>query len=216
MGSNLANVKHNIFLTYCHEVVGVAMRWLVKQHFPMSAIGEAQNFQETLSDLPKKNYDLVVLDAEIADNTHLLGAVRHIKSISPLTRILIFSELDEAVYGPKYLAFGTNGFLAKNADIDDIVLAIETALRGEVFLGVGDEEVQPVSPQHQIMEKKAHRLSSRECQIADLLVKGTSLSQIGKLTNLKETTISTYKKRIFQKVGVKTMSDLIAVWEIYK
>lgn len=201
MGSNLANVKHNIFLTYCHEVVGVAMKWLVKEHFPMSAIGEAKNFQETLSDLPKKNYDLVVLDAEISDNAHLLGAVQRIKSVSPLTRILIFSELDEAVYGPKYLAFGTNGFLAKNADVDDIVLAIETALRGEVFHG-GNEV--------------AHRLSPRERQIADLLVKGTSLSQIAQLTNLKETTVSTYKKRIFGKVGVKTLSDLIAAWEIYR
>ncbi|MEC3881687.1 response regulator transcription factor [Parapedobacter sp. 10938] len=188
-------------MTYCHEVVGVAMKWLVKQHFPMSAIGEAKNFQETLSDLPKKNYDLVVLDAEIGDNAHLLGAVQRIKSLSPLTRILIFSELDEAVYGPKYLAFGTNGFLAKNADVDDIVLAIETALRGDVFHG-GD--------------KVDHRLSSREYQIADLLVKGTSLSQIGKSINLKETTISTYKKRIFEKLGVKTLSDLISVWEIYQ
>jgi len=215
MGSNLANVKHNIFLTYCHEVVGVAMKWLVKQHFPMSAIGEAKNFQETFSDLPKKNYDLVVLDAEIGDNTHLLGAVQRIKSLSPLTRILIFSELDETVYGPKYLAFGTNGFLAKNADVDDIVLAIETALRGEIFHGESDE-VRRVSTGQIATSKKTLRLSSREHEIADLLVRGNSLSQIGKLTNLKETTISTYKKRIFAKVGVKTLSDLIAVWEIYR
>lgn len=215
MGSNLARVEHNIFLTYCHEVVGVAMKWLVKQHFPLSAIGEAQNFQKTLTDLPKKNYDLVVLDAEIADSTHLLGAVEHIRSISPLTRILIFSELDEAVYGPKYLAFGTNGFLAKNAGIDDIVLAIETALRGDVFLGENGER-ELVSGQKTIAPGIAHGLSSRERQIADLLVRGTSLSRIGKLTNLKETTISTYKKRIFKKVGVKTLSDLIAVWGIYQ
>src|SRR5690606_9423619 len=159
MGTNLANVKHNIFLTYCHEVVGVAMKWLVKQHFPMSSIGEAKNFQETLSGLPKKDYDLVVLDAEIGDNAHLLGAVERIKSVSPLTRILIFSELDETVYGPKYLAFGTNGFLAKNAGIDDIVLAIETALRGEVFLGEPDNKLTP--EQHQNVSKIIHRLSSR-------------------------------------------------------
>lgn len=214
MGSNLARVEHNIFLTYCHEVVGVAMKWLVKQHFPLSAIGEAQNFQKTLTDLPKKNYDLVVLDAEIADSTHLLGAVEHIRSVSPLTRILIFSELDEAVYGPKYLAFGTNGFLAKNADTDDIVLAIETALRGDVFLRENNESEPSAQPT--TAPGITHGLSSRERQIADLLVRGTSLSQIGKLTNLKETTISTYKKRIFNKVGVKTLSDLIAVWGIYQ
>src|SRR5690606_26560477 len=164
----------------------VAMKWLVKQHFPMSAIGEAKNFQETLSDLPKKNYDLVVLDAEIADNAHLLGAVQRIKSLSPLTRILIFSELDEAVYGPKYVAFGTNGFLAKNADVDDIVLAIETALRGDVFQSRSDELPSALS-QNTASSKKSNRLSAREYQIADLLVKGISLSQIGRLTNLKET-----------------------------
>ena len=178
----------------------------------MSAIGEAKNFQETLSDLPKKEYDLVVLDAEIADNTHLLGAVQRIKSVSPLTRILIFSELDEAVYGPKYLAFGTNGFLAKNAGIDDIVLAIETALRGEVFRG----ENEKVPSKQLASERKEHQLSTREYQIADLLVKGMSLSEIARSTNLKETTVSTYKKRIFAKVGVRTICDLIAVWEIYR
>lgn len=215
MGSNLANVKHNIFLTYCHEVVGVAMKWLVKQHFPMSAIAEAKNFQETLSDLPKKNYDLVVLDAEIGDNTHLMGAVKRIKSVSPLTRILIFSELDEAVYGPKYLAFGTNGFLAKNADVDDIVLAIETALRGEIFHSDAEQTLS-VSTPYTHGPVTAGGLSTREHQIADLLVKGTSLSRISQLTNLKETTISTYKKRVFKKMGVKTLSDLIAVWEIYR
>src|SRR5690606_9827779 len=115
-------MKHNIFLTYCHEIVGVAMKWLVQQHFPMSAIGEAQNFQKTINDLPKKKYDLVVLDAEIGDSAHVLGIVEHIRFISPQTRILIFSELDEAIYGPKYLAFGTNGFLAKQADLGSIVL----------------------------------------------------------------------------------------------
>jgi len=180
----------------------------------MSSIGEAKNFQETLSDLPKKDYDLVVLDAEIADSTHLLGAVERIKTLSPLTRILIFSELDETVYGPKYLAFGTNGFLAKNAGIDDIVLAIETALRGEVFHG--EVETTTVATHHSTTPRATHRLSLRERQIADLLVRGTSLSQISKLTSLKETTISTYKRRIFEKVGVKTLSDLISVWEIYQ
>jgi len=202
MGS-LAQAKHHIFLTYCHEIVGIAMKWLVQQHFPSSAIGEAQNFQKTLSDLPKKEYDLVVLDAEIADSAHLLGAVEHIKSISPKTRILIFSELDEAIYGPKYVAFGTNGYLTKKADLDSIVLAIKTALDGETFLGTPKSSL-------------SGRLSNREAQIADLLIQGVALTEISKRMNLKETTISTYKKRIFKKAGVKTLSDLIAVWKIYQ
>ena len=215
MGSNIANVKHHIFLTYCHEIVGIAMKWLVQQHFPTSAIGEAQNFKKALSDLPKKDYDLVVLDAEIGDSAHVLGTVEHIKSISPQTRILIFSELDETIYGPKYLAFGTNGFLAKNADINSIVLAIETALNGEIFQG----EIKHSSSlfkQKPVKPNAFDQLSRREAQIADLLIKGVSLTDIGREANLKETTVSTYKKRIFKKVGVKTLSDLIAVWEIYR
>ena len=189
------------------------MKWLVQQHFPTSAIGEAQNFQKTLNDLPKKDYDLVVLDAEIGDSAHVLGTVEHIKSISPQTRILIFSELDEAIYGPKYLAFGTNGFLAKNADLNHIVLAIETALNGDVFQGEF-EYPKPIQKHNPLKTNAFSQLSVREAQIADLLIRGVSLTEIGKEANLKETTVSTYKKRIFRKVGVKTLSDLIAVWKI--
>lgn len=208
-------MKHNIFLTYSHEIVGVAMKWLVQQHFPLSAIGEAQNFQAALNDLPKKKYDLVVLDAEIGDSTHVLGTVKHIKSISPQTRILIFSELDEAVYGPKYLAFGTNGFLPKKADIANIVLAIKTALRGGLFLGRQQDEVRSV--ENDMTSNNPFRLlSNREAQIVESLVRGESLTEISRAMNLRETTISTYKKRVFEKIGVKTLCDLIAIWKIYR
>ncbi len=209
-------MKHNIFLTYSHEIVGVAMKWLVQQHFPLSAIGEAQNFQAALNDLPKKKYDLVVLDAEIGDSTHVLGTVKHIKSISPQTRILIFSELDEAVYGPKYLAFGTNGFLPKKADIANIVLAIKTALRGDVFLGKRKDKSLPSADYQKNIDNPFYALSKRESQIAELLVTGESLTEIGGKMNLKDTTVSTYKKRIYKKTGAKTISDLIAIWKIFR
>lgn len=208
-------MKQNIFLTYCHEIVGIAMKWLVQRHFPLLAISEARNFQAALNDLPKKQYDLVVLDAEIEDNTSVLGTVKHIKSISPSTRILIFSERDEAVYGPKYLAFGTNGFLAKKADISSIILAIKTALSGDVFQ---EKQQEGLSLAESIAgtNHPFEALSTREAQIVESLVKGASLTEIGRKMNLKETTVSTYKKRIFEKVGIKTLSDLITIWKIYQ
>ena len=205
---------HNIFLTYCHEIVGVAMKWLVQQHFPLSVIGEAQNFQAALNILPKEHYDLVVLDAEIEDGARVLGTMKHIKSISPDTRILIFSELDEAIYGPKYLAFGANGFLGKKADINSIIQAIKTALSGGVFLGKQADYL--ALTEHANSKIPFDTLSKRESQIAKLLVKGVSLTEISRKMNLKETTISTYKKRIFEKTGVNTLSDLIAIWQIYQ
>jgi len=208
-------MEHNIFLTYCHEIVGIAMKWLVQQHFPLSAIGEAQNFQTALNDLPKKHYDLVVLDAEIGDSTLVLGTVKHIKSISPKTRILIFSELDEAVYGPKYLAFGTNGFLAKKADIGSIIFAIQTVLSGDVFFG-NQRDILSGSSDEVPKNDPLSMLSTRETQIVERLVQGVSLTEIGRKMNLKETTVSTYKKRIFEKAGVRTLSDLIAIWKIYR
>lgn len=214
MGNHLANTKHNIFLTYCHEIVGVAMKWLVQEYFPSSAISEAQSFQKALSDLPNRPYDLVVLDAEIGDGAHVMGAVEHIKAISPKTRILIFSELDETVYGPKYLAFGTNGYLAKKADINRIVLAIGTALDGGVFDGSRESE-RSISQKEDFKQNPFERLSRREAQIAQILIQGWSLTDISKLTGLKETTISTYKKRIFRKIGVPTLSDLIALSRVY-
>lgn len=208
-------MKHNILLTYCHEIVGVAMKWLVQQHFPLSAIGEAQNFQTALDDLPKRQYDLVVLDTEIGDSAHVLGTVRHIKTISPKTSILVLSELDEVVYGPKYLASGINGFLAKKADITSIILAIKTALKGDVFLGT-QKDILTLTEDQVYTDNPFYAMSKRESQIVESLITGASLTEIGRKMNLKETTVSTYKKRIFEKAGVKTLSDLIAIWKIYR
>lgn len=207
-------MTHHIFLTYCHEIVGVAMKWLVQQHFPSSAIEEAQNFQSALNDLLNKHYDLVVLDADIADSVHVLSTVKRIKYISPKTNILIFSELDEAVFGPTYLSFGINGFLTKKADLQSIIRAIQTALSGGIFWG-NQHNAQP--GEHILpFANPLDTLSARETQIVERLVKGHSLTDIGRKMNLRETTISTYKKRIFEKAGVKTLSDLIKIWKIYR
>lgn len=111
------------------------MRWLVQQHFPQSAIGEAQSFQKILADLPKRAYDLVVLDAEIGGAIQVLSTAERIKRVSPKTRILVFSDLDELIYGPKYLAFGINGYIGKKAELSSIVLAIKTVLGGGIFRG---------------------------------------------------------------------------------
>ena len=207
-------MEHKIFLTYCHEIVGIAMKWLVQKHFPFSAISEAQNFQTALNALPTKHYDLVVLDTEIGGSTNVLGIVQHIKAISPETRILIFSELDEVIYGPKYLAFGTNGYLDKKADIGSIILAIKTVLRGEIFLSRQQEKFSGEKNEIRT-DSPFDKLSNREAQIVEALVEGVTLIEIGRKMNLKETTVSTYKKRIFDKIGVKNLSDLIAIRQIY-
>ncbi len=215
MDISLADTKHNIFLTYSHEIVGVAMKWLVQQHFPKSTIGEAQDFQKTLTDLPKKEYDLVVLDAEMGDSAHMLGTVEHIKTLCPKTRILVFSEMDESIYASKYVAFGTSGYIAKKAAIDNILSAIKVVLKGGIFDGKSNTmELQ--QPDEAAVANPFNELSKREAQIADLLIKGNSLTEIGKEMNLKETTISTYKKRIFKKINVKTLSDLINLKVLYQ
>ncbi|MFC7523415.1 LuxR C-terminal-related transcriptional regulator [Parapedobacter sp. GCM10030251] len=208
-------MKHNIFLTYCHEIVGIAMKWIVQQHFPLSAISEARNFQSAFDDLPKKQYDLVVLDAEIEDSANVVSLVKYIKSISPKTRILIFSELDETIYGPKYLAFGTNGFLVKKSNIESIILAMKTALRGDIFFG-NQQNVPLFVDDESDKNGPFDILSKRETEIIERLVRGVPLTEISKQMNLKETTISTYKKRIFEKTGARTLSDLIALWKIYR
>src|SRR5690606_23433087 len=115
---------------------------------------------------------------------------------------------------PKYLAFGANGFLGKKADVNSIILAIKTALSGEVFLGRQSEEKRTLT--NRVAQPPFDKLSKRESQIAQSLVKGQSLTEISKAMNLKETTVSTYKKRILEKTGVKTLSDLIAIWQIYQ
>lgn len=203
-----------ILLADDHFVVRFGIELLIKENYPSFEIFHAENFaaiQEVLSSHP---IDLIVLDATFPEGNSL-SFIPQIKNISPLSKILIYSALDENIYGPNFLNIGVQGFLSKLAPEKEIKIAIETMLYRGQYLSAHLKDTlaqayitkQPINP--------FEKLTSREFEVMLLMVQGMGNLEICNQLSVQPTTVTTFKNRMFKKLNIKNLSELIDLHRSY-
>ena len=140
-----------------------------------------------------------------------LKMIETIRAYQRNVYILVFSSYDEQMYALPYLQAGADGYLSKEAPEEEFEAALEKAENQRKylspslqentisnFLTTGKKSVDPITS-----------LSKREMDVANLLVKGYGTAEIGNMLNLQLSTVSTFKSRIFNKLEVKNVVELI-------
>nr|WP_280695329.1 response regulator transcription factor [Chryseobacterium sp. H1D6B] len=135
--------------------------------------------------------------------------ITDLKMIQNDLKILIFSghEKDIAI---QYIREGAEGYLSKQSSEEEIKTAVKTILeKGSYY---------PADLVSFFIEKfqennTAEKLSSREYEIFQLLADGQGNLEIANALNLQMSTISTYKKRVFEKLNIKNIAELIKVYK---
>ena len=198
-----------------HSIVRTGIKNTLKEHLTQTAaIIAVERFSQAIDELMNRPFNLVILDINVPGGD-APGMIQKLKQIRPEVRILVFSGYDEQFYAIPYLQAGANGYISKNVSDEEFVKAVKTVLKGDTYLS---EEVQ-----QQALTKMLHSkgnkydgspidfLSAREVEVYHLLIRGHSTAEIGELTKLHASTISTYKRRIFDKTGVDNVVDLINI-----
>lgn len=206
----------NILVVDDQEVVRFGTTLILQKTIENAQVSEAKSFDDTLVMLASKQFDLVILDIDMpGGNNHQMLDVIRLRH--PEIKILIFSSYDEQIFGWRYLEAGADGFLSKKMGIEEIKNAVKSLLRDEKYLS-------PVLKQtllNNISNKKSNtanpldRLSNRESNIMQLLIKGTSVAEIAQQLSLQISTVSTYKKRICEKLQVSNIVEMIEKVQLY-
>ncbi|WP_281633134.1 response regulator transcription factor [Flavobacterium luteolum] len=195
-------------------IVRKGMASLLRKKYEYSEVDEASTFLEIINLIKIKKIDLLVLDIDFPDGTSL-NLIPTIKNIQPDIKILIFSAFEEEIYAIRYLNAGANGYLNKLAAIEEMEEAIDSMLQKGKYLS---PEIQNKILDSYILKRPANPLdllSNREIEIAKLMVDGCGNSVISKNLNIKKTTVSTYKNRIFEKLEISNLSSLIGFFNLY-
>ena len=136
--------------------------------------------------------------------TQYTRMIPELKSIQGDVKILIFSAYDQDI-ALQYIYKGAEGYLSKQCNEEDIKNAVKTILQ------MGYYYPQELIP-HLINDSKdvndVAKLSSREYQIFELLAKGNGNLEISNILNIQVSNISTFKKRIFEKLKIKNIVQL--------
>lgn len=205
----------NILVVDDQEVVRYGTTLILQKSIEDAHVSEAGSFEETLKILSSKPFDLVILDIDMpGGNNHQMLDVIRLRH--PDIKILIFSSYDEQIFGWRYLEAGADGFLSKKMGIEEIKNATKSLLRDEKYLSPALKQTLL----NNITRKKntinpLDRLSNRESNIMQLLIKGLSVAEIAEKLSLQVSTVSTYKKRICEKLQVTNIVEMIEKVQLY-
>lgn len=200
-------MKGKILIADDHTVVRLGVKAILKSEYPDLIIDLVTDYDAAKKCVHSDIYSLAILDINMPGSTYT-NMIDEIKSVQPDIKILIFSGYDQDI-ALQYIRKGAEGYLNKQCSEEDIKHAIKTISNTGYYYPA---ELIPILLNNK--EKNSlNSLTAREFQIFKLLATGNGNLEISNILNIQITTISTFKKKIFQKLGVKNVVELSKIYE---
>ncbi|MCC5917361.1 MAG: response regulator transcription factor [Cryomorphaceae bacterium] len=176
-------------------------------------VHQAENLEDAVGICSEHPIRLVILDIKLPGGNHS-NMVREILGVNSKCKILVFTSYEEEAYAEAFLRAGALGFINKLSSEDDIAKAIETTLAGRLYISDNLKEKIKAKGKNKSVNPLS-TLSTREMEVARLLSVGKGNLEIKNEIGLQPSTISTYKMRIFRKLNVDNIADLIDTFRRY-
>ena len=201
-----------VLLADDHVVLRSGLRLLLTSQNEFEVIGEASSGTETLSLAEQLQPDLILLDLSMPALGGL-DALPTLRKLVPSTRILILTMHDDPQYLRQALKLGASGYVLKKAADAELLSAMRSVLRGEVYVHPSMTRIllEDMLPKSQSGDNKDSwsRLSEREQEVVKMVALGHTSAEIAEQLNLSAKTIETYRARGMEKLGLRTRAALV-------
>nr|WP_315030076.1 response regulator transcription factor [uncultured Chryseobacterium sp.] len=191
-----------------HSIVRQGMEIVISDIVPNAKIYHTSSLQRIIELVESKGIEMAVIDAHFPDGNSL-HIIPQIKNVNPDIKILIFTGLEEDSYALKFIKAGANGYLSKLSEEEEVREGLLSFIqKGEYFSDsvrkllvqfiYNPDLISPLSP-----------LTKRELEIAEMYAEGLGNLEISNKLNIKQNTVSTIKKNIFEKLKIENIVELI-------
>ena len=191
-----------------HEIFRRGLKQIVAEVPDMSVVGEAANAEEVLGLTRGRKCDVIVLDISMPGRSGL-EALRELKQSRPKLPVLVLSMHSEEEYAVRAMRANAAGYLTKRSAPKELIGAIRKVVGGGKYVSPSLAEKLASALASDISAAPHESLSDREYQVMRMIGEGMRLSEIAAALSLSEKTISTYRARIMEKMGMRKNSELI-------
>jgi len=202
-----------VILADDHAVVRAGLRAVLGAAPDIDVIGEASNGTEAVQLADTLDPDVVVMDLTM-DGMDGTAATREIVAKHLRARVLVLTMHAEEDYLIPVLEAGAAGYLMKNAADRELVDAVRTVARGDMFIRPSAAKIlaQGVTKKDPLNADRTRfeRLTDREQNVLRLTAQGYSAPEIGERLFISPKTVDTYKQRIGDKLGLTHRAEYIA------
>jgi two-component system invasion response regulator UvrY len=190
-----------------HEVVRDGVKRILDDHPDSTRFAEASTSLEALELVRQQEWDVAVIDLSLGDGSGL-ELLKDLKMIRPRLPVLILTMHSEEQYARRAFKAGAAGYITKDSSRVELYAAIVKVMDGGRY--VSDELAEKlITYLDKNRERSLHEtLSDREFQVMRLIASGKTVGEIAELISLSDKTISTYRARILEKMGMKTNAEL--------
>ncbi|MFN4893003.1 MAG: response regulator [Bacteroidota bacterium] len=195
-----------ILLADDHSMIRRGLKIFLQTTMGFPSVGEVSTCSELLLELNRNRYTHLILDIILKDGNSL-EVLPTLRRLFPDLRIMMFSMQPTEIYGPAIRQYQIHQYMHK------------TASEEEMLIGLGKFIKEDAQPSNQETKESGQNpfssLAPRELEILHYLLKGMGTKHIGETLNLRMSTISTVKNRIFEKTGAQNLKDLIELAALY-
>jgi DNA-binding NarL/FixJ family response regulator len=198
-----------VLITDDHPIIRRGLKDMLNDEFTGATIDEAESGTQLLEKVRQRQWDLVLLDLTLPDKNGL-DCLADIRRHQPRLPILVISVHAETQFALPALKAGASGYLTKDRAPEDLIQAIKKVLNGGRYISSELAEQLATHALGDIAPRLHTRLSVRELQVLRAIGSGKSVSETAASLFLSVKTVSTYRTRVLEKMGMKTNADLIA------
>lgn len=175
----------------------------------MEITGEGGTFDDAIEMIKLKKPDILLLDINLHEKNGM-DALPLIRKFSPGTRIIAVSMHSQPTYAKKMLQLGARGYVTKNSAKEEIFKAIETVLKGDVYIC---SEIKENLAMNFVSDEPAvpntNELSMREIEIIKLIKAGLTSKEISVQLFISTRTVEVHRHNILKKLNLKNTPSLI-------
>jgi DNA-binding NarL/FixJ family response regulator len=190
-----------------HALIRRGIRDTLSDAIDIRVVGEAGEYAELRSLMRQQRCDVLVLDINLPGRSGL-DVLHALKDEGASTRVLIVSMYPEDQYAIRALRAGAAGYVNKGGDPQELVQAVRTVAQGRKYVTPEIAQMLVESLTAPPSESAHERLSDRELQTLVMIASGKRLSDIAEELLLSPKTVSVYRARVLEKLGLANNAEL--------
>jgi two-component system invasion response regulator UvrY len=191
-----------------HAVFRRGLRETLAEAFSRVTFGEAKTALETLEQVRRQDWDVVILDISMPGKSGL-DILDDLKRLRPRLPILLLSMHPEEQFARRALKSGAAGYLTKDSVTEELKEAVKKIVSGGRYVSATLAEKLALDLRQGADTPLHELLSDREFQVLRMIASGKTVKDIAEELSLSVKTVSTYRARILEKTGMKTNAELI-------
>ena len=196
-----------ILLVDDHPVARQGIRTVLTDRIKDAFVGEAADAPSALQQVRSAEWDVMIADLSLPGMSGL-ELIKEVRRLRPNLPTLVLSMHPASQFARRALSAGAMGYLTKGSELEEFVAAIEQARRGRRYISRDTADL--LVRRSVNWEAAPHEtLSDREYQVLRLIGSGKTISDIARDLGLSVKTVSTYRARVLDKLGMRTNAELM-------